>query len=323
MSELKSGVKILYDMECNIYLMRNALCGLDKKIYALGRKKEFEKPEKNRVSANLGDDISLFLFIGVILAIIINVINILYRVGGNLSSLVVNGFSLIGEILLFALISFVIFIVIGIMVGVIVAYCRKIIDTNKEKIKYRNAYKSYIENRDKDKMRVANEIVERNILLTKRKKLFEKIEESKQLCRTMYIKSGIDKNYWGIITIGYMNEFLRLGISNHLGGTDGLYYLVRKEIKSDKMQFTLDEINNKLDTIINNQSKIYSELIDINRKGNKLIEETIKKAEIESKNHNILKKIECNTALDAYYTEQVNSELRYRNTMDVIFNRWS
>lgn len=100
-------------------------------------------------------------------------------------------------------------------------------------------------------------------------------------------------------------------------------YLVRKEIRSDRLQFIVDEINNKLDTIIDNQNRLFAELREIRNQGNRIIKETIRSAEIASKNNEALKNIECNTALDAYYTQQLNSELRYRNNMDIIFNKWT
>ena len=46
-------------------------------------------------------------------------------------------------------------------------------------------------------------------------------------------------------------------------------------------------------------------------------------AEIESKNNRTLKKIECNTALDAYYSQQAQAELKYMNDMNIIFRKWS
>lgn len=166
-------------------------------------------------------------------------------------------------------------------------------------------------------------MAEKRILIAKRNMLKQKMSESGRLLYDMYLKSGIDKNYWGIIPIGYMNEFLRLKITDHLGGTDGLYYLVKREIKTDRLQYTVDEINSKLDTIIDNQSRIYSDLLDMKNKGDRLIRETVRKAEIESKNNRTLKKIECNTALDAYYSQQAQAELKYMNDMNIIFRKWS
>ena len=72
-----------------------------------------------------------------------------------------------------------------------------------------------------------------------------------------------------------------------------------------------------------NQSRIYSDLLDMKNKGDRLIRETVRKAEIESKNNRTLKKIECNTALDAYYSQQAQAELKYMNDMNIIFRKWS
>ena len=240
--------------------------------------------------------------------------------GGALSG---AKFSALGSGLVFGFWCFVIAIAIGLIIGSIITFAKKSEQQDRAKRKYERAYKNYLEKIDNDTARVNAELAEKRILIAKRNMLKQKMSESSRLLYDMYLKSGIDKNYWGIIPIGYMNEFLRLKITDHLGGTDGLYYLVKREIKTDRLQYTVDEINSKLDTIIDNQSRIYSDLLDMKNKGDRLIRETVRKAEIESKNNRTLKKIECNTALDAYYSQQAQAELKYMNDMNIIFRKWS
>ena len=307
MSELQRGIQTIYNMEQNIYLMQNVLNDLDGQISRLGKQEHFSEPEKRTVYADFDNYIGKSAGASVLIAFTLS--------GAK--------FSALGSGLVFGFWCFVIAIAIGLIIGSIITFAKKSEQQDRAKRKYERAYKNYLEKIDNDTARVNAELAEKRILIAKRNMLKQKMSESGRLLYDMYLKSGIDKNYWGIIPIGYMNEFLRLKITDHLGGTDGLYYLVKREIKTDRLQYTVDEINSKLDTIIDNQSRIYSDLLDMKNKGDRLIRETVRKAEIESKNNRTLKKIECNTALDAYYSQQAQAELKYMNDMNIIFRKWS
>lgn len=323
MSELQRGIQTIYNMEQNIYLMQNVLNDLDGQISRLGKQEHFSEPETRTVYADFDNYIGKSAGASVLIAFIISIINIfikLEKAGGALSG---AKFSALGSGLVFGFWCFVIAIAIGLIIGSIITFAKKSEQQDRAKRKYERAYKNYLEKIDNDTARVNAELAEKRILIAKRNMLKQKMSESSRLLYDMYLKSGIDKNYWGIIPIGYMNEFLRLKITDHLGDTDGLYYLVKREIKTDILQYTVDEINSKLDTIIDNQSRIYSDLLDMKNKGDRLIRETVRKAEIESKNNRTLKKIECNTALDAYYSQQAQAELKYMNDMNIIFRKWS
>lgn len=324
MSELQRGIQTIYNMEQNIYLMQNVLNDLDGQISRLGKQEHFSEPEKRTVYADFDNYIGKSTGASVLIAFIISIINIFIKLekagGGALSG---AKFSALGSGFVFGFWCFVIAIAIGLIIGSIITFAKKSEQQDRAKRKYERAYKNYLEKIDNDTARVNVELAEKRILIAKRNMLKQKMSESGRLLYDMYLKSEIDKNYWGIIPIGYMNEFLRLKITDHLGGTDGLYYLVKREIKTDRLQYTVDEINSKLDTIIDNQSRIYSDLLDMKNKGDRLIRETVRKAEIESKNNRTLKKIECNTALDAYYSQQAQAELKYMNDMNIIFRKWS
>ena len=317
MSELQRGIQTIYNMEQNIYLMQNVLNDLDGQISRLGKQEHFSEPEKRTVYADFDNYIGKSAGASALIAFIISIINIFIKLekagGGALSG---AKFSALGSGLVFGFWCCLI-------IGSIITFAKKSEQQDRAKRKYERAYKNYLEKIDNDTARVNAELAEKRILIAKRNMLKQKMSESGRLLYDMYLKSGIDKNYWGIIPIGYMNEFLRLKITDHLGGTDGLYYLVKREIKTDRLQYTVDEINSKLDTIIDNQSRIYSDLLDMKNKGDRLIRETVRKAEIESKNNRTLKKIECNTALDAYYSQQAQAELKYMNDMNIIFRKWS
>lgn len=121
-----------------------------------------------------------------------------------------------------------------------------------------------------------------------------------------YNEIGIDKDYRYLIPIGYMNEFLRLGIATKLTGVDGLYYLVREELRMDQMQASLDEISDKLDQIIDNQHRLHEQLVSMNEKCEQMIQ-------IELYNSKNLDKVIRNTGVIAYNSERARRELEYQS----------
>lgn len=85
-----------------------------------------------------------------------------------------------------------------------------------------------------------------------------------------------------------MNKFIRLNISNHLEGTNGLYYLVRLELTADAFQYSLDEISQKLDQVIDRQHDIYNELCAVNTKIDRMVDFAVSAAKIPTKNNKLL-----------------------------------
>ncbi|MBQ6105747.1 MAG: hypothetical protein IJL03_07345 [Lachnospiraceae bacterium] len=89
----------------------------------------------------------------------------------------------------------------------------------------------------------------------------------------LYEKAGIGADYRRLIPMRYMANFFNLGISRKLEGTDGLYYLVRQELRADQFNASLKEISAKMDTVIGRQSEIYRELCAIEEKNREMIRE--------------------------------------------------
>lgn len=89
----------------------------------------------------------------------------------------------------------------------------------------------------------------------------------------LYEKSGIGEDYRKLIPMRYMANFFNLGIARKLEGTDGLYYLVRQELRADQFNASLKEISAKMDTIIGRQSEIYRELRAIEAQNGDIVRE--------------------------------------------------
>ena len=307
MGSLKEGFSILYDMELNNYLMTQMIAELNGQINSLGHKKNINQPYKEQNNVAMSDYTLPFLGVGGFLGAIIGAI-----VGFvDANSFIEYIFSPLEEGIKFALIFAAIGLAFGFFVGII---CRK--------KKYAEIEKNYSSNcidaekRIKnDAIRVQNELKQKEILIHQRQALMTRKNEATQRLNKFYSIMNIDSKYRHIIPIGYMNEFVSLGISNKLEGVDGLYYLIRQELRMDQFQYTLDEISSKLDTIIDNQHRLYGELKNLNTKCDTLISATVKTAQLAAKNNQLLQQVVENTSITAYNSERIKAELRFQNYM--------
>ena len=132
---------------------------------------------------------------------------------------------------------------------------------------------------ESDKKRLAYEEIVYRELKEEEGQLSELLRKDEEAVLRMYNAVGIGNDYRKLIPMRYMSDYFNLGISRHLDGTDGLYFLVRKELRADQFNASLQEISNKLDTLINKQSDIYRELCDMNRNCQELITNLIEHAE--------------------------------------------
>lgn len=126
---------------------------------------------------------------------------------------------------------------------------------------------------------------------------------------------GLDNKYRNIVPIGYMEEFIRLGISDHLEGVDGLYYLIRRELRDDQLNYTLNEISNKLNILIDSNHQLYSEINIMNNKCDAIVAQTAKTAQICANNSKQLSQIASNTEVTAYNSQRIAAEAEFTNYM--------
>lgn len=115
-----------------------------------------------------------------------------------------------------------------------------------------------------------------------------------------------------------MNEFLSLHITDKLEGSDGLYYLIRKELKFEVLNVTLKEISNKLDSIIDQESQLYSVLTGINNKCDRLVTNTQNSIALSIRNNELSEQTARNTEIAAYNTERSAKELEYQSMLTLL-----
>lgn len=308
-TELKKKISVLYDMELNNYLMNEMISRLEYRIDSLGKKKSIDAPKKagkdnDIIIGSMGTGAFIFAIIGAVWGLIYN---FAFDDGGIISKIL--GF------FFYPFTRGAMGVLIGVVLGLIVGLILFALDKKEIEKIYEEDCAEHSEALKKDALRVEHEKREKEILIKQRDLLIKRKNEATIKLKSFYSLSGIDSHYRNLVPIGYMNEFIRLGISNHLEGADGLYYLVRQELRADQFQYTLDEISYKLDDIIDSQREIYGELRNINRRCDYLIDQTNKSVRLAAQNNSLLNDAVAQTRITAYNTERIAKETEFQNYM--------
>jgi len=90
---------------------------------------------------------------------------------------------------------------------------------------------------------------------------------------------------------------------------------VRRELREDAFYIKLDEISQKLDTIIDKTDRLYGEILNLNSQCETLIGETMKSAQIATDNNILLNEAVKNTEIAAYNSERIAAEQKYQSFM--------
>jgi hypothetical protein len=305
---LAKTVSNLYDMELNNYLTVQTIEKLEYQVNSLGYYQNIPEPKQQQAYLSF-DDTGTGAMIGVFIGAIIGTI-----IGFSNSS---GFFSSIGG----AIGGLIIGSLIGVALGAVIGFCADQSYFNECKNNYGNTYQremsQYKWQISQDKERVQKEPIQKEVLQVEIVALKNRLDKSTALTASMYDNAGIDSDFRSLISIGYMNDFIRLGISNKLTGVDGLYYLIKQKINWDLLHTTLYDISQKLNTIINNQDRIYYELCDMNRKCDEIVANTGHLIAQGIERGNTLDEIRQNSAITAYNAERSRVEQEYWNMINL------
>ncbi|MBR3817310.1 MAG: hypothetical protein IKJ27_11365 [Clostridia bacterium] len=298
-ADLKKAISILYDMELNNYCVNESIKTLDWRIGNLGYEKEIKKPILDKE----------FLDLEIIknIAMIAGVLGMAFGVYAAFQ-MGLGGFTVLVLPLCIG-IGFGMFALFGAFIGLVVDIIRTIHRNSAIKKRYKAKLKAYEQEIIDDDNRVSFELEQREILVEKRNLLADRLYESQNMLADFYRRAGIDNKFRNLVAMGYMHEYISLGISNKLGGADGLYYLIMQELRWEQMQCTLDEISSKLDMIIDNQRQVYSDLKRMNRESIGMIDKLIDGIKNINSNVNDLKTIE------QYNGARIAREIEFQNFM--------
>lgn len=307
--ELQQGIEILYDMELNNYYTERGIRRLDYEINNLARSRNIAAPIRREVYIFPYDDSAVALWVWAFFGALLGLLYCCKPSGF---------FDLFFEIFVHfdeAIRGVIVGAICGVVVGFICFFIRCIGEKKKCEQEYEANLRIYNEEVQMDTIRIENEKKQQKILIGQREVLKNRLATARNYLNDFYDRVGIDKNYRYLIPIGYMSEFLQLGIATKLTGIDGLYYLVRKELRMDQMQASLDEILDKLDQIIDNQHMLHGQLVSMNEKCEQMIQ-------TELHNSKSLDKVIRNTGVTAYNSERARRELEYQSFLMTWNRMW-
>lgn len=313
---LGTTIEYLYEMETNNYLMTRELNSLKNKSKYLAIKPRVASPTERKDfvreelgKANYSDAQETISFICIFVGVVIGIIASISFWHGD-HWLITKLFVTAVEMAIYGFIGFLIGYLVLSNIYILIKRSQYKSEANSEYDIKVNEYRNNVKNSNQ---RYEIEKKQKQIIDEECRLLSKKLSESKELLQEMYYASGIYSAYWNIVPMGYMYEFYRLGISRRLEGADGLYYLVRKELRYDSFNYSLNEISSKLDTLIDQNKEIYRELQSLNRKCDYNIQQTMKNAEIAASNNRLLKTAVANSSIAAYNSERIKREVIISN----------
>ncbi len=298
------GVELAFEMEKSAHIAGRGIAQLNYKIKNLAIPQKPDKPKQREAKSSFLDTCS---FLGSLLGGLGVAIGAVYGIVG----------AFINYDFLFAILMFLITGalcgaiggLIGAAAGFIISWVVSAIKEEKDKRYYEEAYKKDLEWYEsavvRDEVRVKNELVQKAFLEDQKRVLVDRNMAIRRSLNELYDTLGLDEQYRNIIAIGYMYELLSLNVSRKLEGVDGLYYLVRQELKFDVLKEMLSQILDKLDEVIGNQERLYREMKSVRQRCDDMISSTMKvSAKLDTATKN-LNQIAQNTEIAAYNTEAI------------------
>ena len=356
---LKQAISYIYDLGKNNYLMTRAIIRLDQqlektvvptKIQGCPLKPrlraQIRKPENNTVVSGVLGGVLSFLLCGCLSFVIAPYFYIiavaLMEVLAELLGALINAriefdYVWMTIVIIAVYLAFVMLIVCGsVTLGACIgkrAYKKNLEKVEKENHKIKESNNLLTAEYEKAMIQYEarlNDVQERfkahrNALYSQKDTLQKRLMKSRVLCYDLYETIGIDNDFRNLVPIGYMEEFLRLGIATRLEGDRQLYDRVRSDLREDEMKYTMKEIVYGIDRLINQNHRIYEQLTSINAQCDQMVANSAKEIELLSQQNELckdsqkmLKEVEKNSALTQYHTSRIEKEERYRNYMDYI-----
>ena len=132
----------------------------------------------------------------------------------------------------------------------------------------------------------------------------------------LYSENLLPASYRNFVAVATMYQWLQYGICTEIYGHGGLFDRYDYELKFNRIIGTLDEINSKLDSVIENQRMLYDEI----QRGNQIAEKTYQSVRnIENNTDRMskdIKQIKINsniTAMNTARTATMNEYMYYRS----------
>ncbi|MEE0059874.1 MAG: hypothetical protein UE295_03500 [Acutalibacteraceae bacterium] len=308
--QLTEYLRTCFEIEKTIYIQQETISKMNAQYNQLGRERKISMPQKPETYYSSGDVDALCIGIfAIILAILcFTIIPQATSIAGFFKAIVKLA---IGSV---------------IAVAFIPIYCaiKGSIETKEKEQRLNERYQTELREYDKavqkDKERVANELLQKNLLSIQIRQLKVKMQESKETRKKIYSCNVLEESYQGLIPVAYIYQYLKVGKTlglrfNPSTGDTGAYNLYDNDRR-------LDRIISQNDIIINNLEKLYdtvlslkSDIVNMNIKINSLSSNFRQFSNQALKSIN---QIEAHSAVTEYNSECTRREMEFSNTMHAL-----
>ena len=308
--KLKEYLRIVVDMEKNVYLQEDILQRLQERYNNLAIRRDIPLPlEPQNITMGCITSIGLSLLLPVIGVIIGEIGKALMMTG------ILGG--LIGVILaIVALFSFLLspFAILMALIMAIKAF----LDYKKAVIEYETAQAVYCQEIQLEDKRVQKEEKEKAVLAGEIDLLRKKNIQTKQALQRIYDENIIFPKYRNFVMVCSLYEYICAGRCDSLEGWNGAYNILENEIRLNHIITQLNRVLASLNQIQKVQSVLYSALADTELEALQLVNSSDKiinqllgmNAEMQQVYYQIAL-LEKDSSVTEYYIENSKKERTY------------
>lgn len=285
------------EMEESVYTLEKTKDKLTERIDSLGFKNTYTKPQQ-KDTTDLAGCIGTPLFItacGIIPALIVG-----YICEVTIHEFAAPFFITLGLIFLGAIITAVV------MAGK---------EESKANHEYEEANSYYLSCVEQDKIRVENELKEKEFLTAERDKVERQIVYVKQDLMEAYSVGVIFETYRNFCAVSSFYEYIASGVCDTLDGPDGAMRLYRNEVLQGRIIDSLQTVVSQLEDIKQNQLTLYNAI----ERGNAISEQLLE-ASINHTRQN--EQIIQNTAIEARNSEITKNNMNMLTWIAAANSRW-
>lgn len=246
-ARLKEYLKMLVDLEKQLYTQEKVIADLEYTIPRLGYRRNICEPQRGSVEVCDNETINFF-FVSVVVGIIGIFIKFL-----RIPCMVIAGFYL----LLAAM-----------------GYINGSAENDRREQRYREEYQEYKNAVLQDSVRVENELKRKVLLEAQLKKLKNMNAKTKMTLQKLYNRNIIHPKYQGLIPVCSLYGYFDTGVCTQLEGHEGAYNKYDTESRLDYIICKMDEVLKHLEEIKSNQYQLYSAIQESNAQFDKLISNT-------------------------------------------------
>lgn len=317
--QLLKYMSMLIDLEKNAYIQEKTIRDLESSASALAIPQQILKPGKIQYSAEEEGKGA-----GIVVGIIVSIIGFFVY-----SKILADTASdtRFGSIFGMAVITIILGVLSGVIIGGVVSFIvNRVLQAkyNREAEEgYQYRLKEYNKMLEKENDRIKKEKRKKDYLEEQISILSKQRGKTLEMLRELYEYGVLDERYrHDIVAICTLYQYLKAGQTYSLKrdnetGDQGAYNIYENAYLTGLVLKKLDDVIDKMDVIIQNQSEIVRAIRESNSKIKEL------ESSVINETNRISRRIENSNDQQAalqYSIEQNNSMLAFRNTMDVFYS---